>query len=674
MRAGWRWAVCAAVGGRPRGPAVRGPVCAGGGSRRRSGRAARPDAGVLVQAVRGVCGEHRLARPADDRPARRPQQPPQRPHPGAGLVAVGDRLARRHDHPGRRAQHPDDRRGLPGLGLRGQPGRAWPLPRPTTPSGCRATPTPFRRRWRPGCSARRPPTRSARSRPAGSPAGRPRACELQPSDSLSSVGRVDVWADSASGIPVLVEVFGRSRRRRGDVEHLPRLLGRRPGAAELAFAAPPGARVRSVPRDDLVRDIARSGGPRPPDTLLGFTRSRPGAAVATIGEYGRGRHPARGRRAPGPAGRLAARPAAARVRRPRAAGRARRRRRPGRAAADDVPRRRRVAGRGHRDAGGPGPGGHRARCGRLVIRTEGLTKRFGSVTAVDDVGLDVSAGDIYGFLGANGSGKTTTVRCLLGLVLPTAGHIELLGRADAQGRTRRAAQGGRPRRGTRRIRASVRAGEPRPRRRERPAARRALGWRPARPVRPGPTRPRGRRPGRGRAPAGPRVLPRYASAARPRVRLLRQPELLVLDEPTNGLDPQGIREVRTLLLSSCTRRGRRSSCPATCWRRSTSSARGSGCSTAAVSSCRSRCPRCGRRPGGPSWSRRSAVAAEALSGTAVRSGTANAWSSSRRTRPLSTRGSWRPASRVRELGPERQTLEQVIEERTSARRPGEVAR
>ena len=63
-----------------------------------------------------------------------------------------------------------------------------------------------------------------------------------------------------------------------------------------------------------------------------------------------------------------------------------------------------------------------------MIRTEGLTKRFGSVTAVDDVGLDVGAGDIYGFLGANGSGKTTTVRCLLGLVLPTQGRIELLGR------------------------------------------------------------------------------------------------------------------------------------------------------------------------------------------------------------------------------------------------------
>src|SRR5690348_10931559 len=61
-----------------------------------------------------------------------------------------------------------------------------------------------------------------------------------------------------------------------------------------------------------------------------------------------------------------------------------------------------------------------------MIRTWGLTKRFGSVLAVDGVDLDVRRGDIYGFLGANGSGKTTTVRMLLGLVLATSGSIRLL--------------------------------------------------------------------------------------------------------------------------------------------------------------------------------------------------------------------------------------------------------
>ena len=120
-------------------------------------------------------------------------------------------------------------------------------------------------------------------------AGRPaEGLELRPSDSLSSVGRVDVWADAASGIPVLVEVFGRA----GDLPAMSSTFldfsDAAPATADLAFVAPPGARIRSVARSDIVRDIARFGGPRPPDTLLGFTRSRPGARVQTIGEYGEG--------------------------------------------------------------------------------------------------------------------------------------------------------------------------------------------------------------------------------------------------------------------------------------------------------------------------------------------------------------------------------------------------
>ena len=72
-----------------------------------------------------------------------------------------------------------------------------------------------------------------------------------------------------------------------------------------------------------------------------------------------------------------------------------------------------------------------------VIRTQGLTKRFGGLVAVDKIDLEVVQGDIYGFLGANGSGKTTTVRMLLGLVLPTAGSVEVLGAPipKAAGRT-----------------------------------------------------------------------------------------------------------------------------------------------------------------------------------------------------------------------------------------------
>ncbi|HET6939949.1 MAG TPA: ATP-binding cassette domain-containing protein, partial [Nocardioides sp.] len=64
---------------------------------------------------------------------------------------------------------------------------------------------------------------------------------------------------------------------------------------------------------------------------------------------------------------------------------------------------------------------------QAVIRTEGLTKKFGPITAVDGIDLEVREGDVFGFLGANGSGKTTTVRMLLGLVLATSGRAELLG-------------------------------------------------------------------------------------------------------------------------------------------------------------------------------------------------------------------------------------------------------
>jgi ABC-2 type transport system ATP-binding protein len=65
----------------------------------------------------------------------------------------------------------------------------------------------------------------------------------------------------------------------------------------------------------------------------------------------------------------------------------------------------------------------------LAISTQGLTKRFGSQVAVDDVDLRVPHGAVYGFLGPNGSGKTTTIRMLLGLVEPTAGSRSLLGMA-----------------------------------------------------------------------------------------------------------------------------------------------------------------------------------------------------------------------------------------------------
>ena len=63
-----------------------------------------------------------------------------------------------------------------------------------------------------------------------------------------------------------------------------------------------------------------------------------------------------------------------------------------------------------------------------VINCEHVTKHFGKTVAVNDVNLEVGSGQIYGFLGPNGAGKTTTIRMLLGLITPTAGQIQLLGR------------------------------------------------------------------------------------------------------------------------------------------------------------------------------------------------------------------------------------------------------
>ena len=180
--------------------------------------------------------------------------------------------------------------------------------------------------------------------------------------------------------------------------------------------------------------------------------------------------------------------------------------------------------------------------GATVIRTEGLTKRYGGITAVDGVDLEVAEGDLFGFLGPNGSGKTTTVRMLLGLVFASSGRVEVLGRemparsAEVLPRVGALVEGPGfyPDRSGRRNLALIDAA--------------------------GPGGPRHDRRSRveevlervGLAAVGRRPVKAYSTGMRQRLglaaALLRQPRLLVLDEPTNGLDPQGIREVRTLLM------------------------------------------------------------------------------------------------------------------------------
>ena len=63
----------------------------------------------------------------------------------------------------------------------------------------------------------------------------------------------------------------------------------------------------------------------------------------------------------------------------------------------------------------------------------GLTRRFGELTAVEDVTMSVAAGQFFGFLGPNGAGKSTTIKMLTGLLEPSAGSIEVLGRPFSAG-------------------------------------------------------------------------------------------------------------------------------------------------------------------------------------------------------------------------------------------------
>src|SRR6202020_532761 len=62
-----------------------------------------------------------------------------------------------------------------------------------------------------------------------------------------------------------------------------------------------------------------------------------------------------------------------------------------------------------------------------TISTQGLTRRFGELAAVDGINLQVAPGQIFGFLGPNGAGKSTTIKMLTGLLAPTAGQIQILG-------------------------------------------------------------------------------------------------------------------------------------------------------------------------------------------------------------------------------------------------------
>ena len=185
----------------------------------------------------------------------------------------------------------------------------------------------------------------------------------------------------------------------------------------------------------------------------------------------------------------------------------------------------------------------KARSNGQVIRTRALTKRYKDLRAVDAIDLEVAEGDVYGFLGANGSGKTTTVRMLLGLVLPTSGETEILGKPMPAAR--------------RAVLPNIGALVEAPGSYPHLSGRANLALLDATGADRSSSQERRARIGHvleqvGLDPADRRPTRAYSLGMRQRLglaaALMRRPQLLVLDEPTNGLDPQGIQEIRRLLL------------------------------------------------------------------------------------------------------------------------------
>lgn len=181
----------------------------------------------------------------------------------------------------------------------------------------------------------------------------------------------------------------------------------------------------------------------------------------------------------------------------------------------------------------------------LAIETEHLGKRYGDVTAVEDLSLRVAEGEIYAFLGLNGAGKTTTIRMALGMIRPTTGSARVL-------------------------QTPVRLGSREPWARvgylvEAPRAYPELTvWEnleAARRLHPG-TPPAAVGRIIERLALGPYAGRRAGTLSQGNAQrlglakaLLHEPELLLLDEPANGLDPAGIVEIRELLLGLTRERG-----------------------------------------------------------------------------------------------------------------------
>lgn len=181
---------------------------------------------------------------------------------------------------------------------------------------------------------------------------------------------------------------------------------------------------------------------------------------------------------------------------------------------------------------------------QIAVRTMGLCKQYRGKAAVDHLDMQVPKGEIYGFIGANGAGKSTTFKLLAGLAVPTAGQIELFGQSLSAGTVARrmgvlvedaGLYGSLSARDNCLLRAKLLGLDE-----ENKAVERVLRQ-------------------TGLDKMGKKAAKRFSMGQRRRLglalALLGSPDLLLLDEPTNGLDPEGIRDVRLLLQQLQTEQG-----------------------------------------------------------------------------------------------------------------------
>lgn len=169
-----------------------------------------------------------------------------------------------------------------------------------------------------------------------------------------------------------------------------------------------------------------------------------------------------------------------------------------------------------------------------VLRTVGLTKRFGRASAVDHVSMTVNKGDIYGFIGKNGAGKTTFMRVVLGLSAPTEGTVELFGGLS-------------PEEAGKKIGALIEAPGIFPHCTAKENMKRFAILKDE-----DESQIDGLLDFVGLGDVGNKKAGKFSLGMKQRlgiaIAMLGAPELLILDEPVNGLDPTGMKEIRDLIL------------------------------------------------------------------------------------------------------------------------------